>query len=71
MTSEKVAKLSLSISLGFAALIVFSSFFLPTDDSVHAVTFVLITVWLVPFSYLLKLKKKADRKPLITKEEHL
>lgn len=69
MTSEKVARLTLLISLGFAALVVFSSLFLPNGDDRQAITFVLITVWLIPFSYLLKLRKKALKKSLETKKE--
>ncbi|MCA9838203.1 MAG: hypothetical protein KC422_14895 [Trueperaceae bacterium] len=69
MTSEKVAKRILVISLGFAALIVFSSFFVPNEDDIQAVTFVLITIWLIPFGYLLKLKKKATQNILTIKEE--
>ena len=70
MTSEDVAKRILVITLGLAALVVLSSFFVPNDDDLQAVTFVLITVWLVPFSYLIKLQKRAARKLSNTKESN-
>jgi len=69
MNAEKATKLILIISLGFAAAIVFSSFFLPNNDDMQAITFVLLTLWLIPFSYLLKLKNKATQEPHCSKEE--
>jgi len=70
MTSEDVAKRILVVSLGIAALVVLATFFVPNDDDLQAVTFVLITIWLVPFSYLIRLRKKAGRKPSNTTESN-
>ena len=70
MTSEDVAKRILVITLGLAALVVLSTFFVPNDDDLQAVTFVLITIWLVPFSYLIKLQTRAARKLSNTKESN-
>lgn len=61
MATEDVAKRILVITLGIAALVVLSTFFVPNDDDLQAVTFVLITIWLVPFSYLIRKKRKAAR----------
>ncbi len=60
MTSEKIARFILVISLGLAAIIVISSFFLPSNNEMQAVTFLLLTAWLIPFSYLLRLKRKSS-----------
>jgi hypothetical protein len=62
MTSEDVAKRILVITLGIAAVVVLSTFFVPNRDDLQAVTFVLITIWLVPFGYLIRLRKRAARK---------
>ena len=69
MTSEKAARLILLISLIFAAFIVLSSFFLPDNYSKQAVTFMFISIWLIPFSYLIKLKKKSNKKALTSGEK--
>lgn len=61
MTSEAAAAGILVVSLVFAALVDLSSLFVPNDDDRQAVTFVLIAMWLVPFSYPLRLRNNAAR----------
>lgn len=68
MTSEKASKLILLVSLGFAAAIVFLSFFFPNTNDSQMLTFVMITIWLIPFSYLQNVKRKSIENPL-SKEE--
>lgn len=69
MTSEKASQLILLVSLGFAAAIVFLSYLFPNTNDSQTLTLVLITIWLIPFSYLQNIKRKSINKPLLEEEK--
>lgn len=65
MTNKKASLLIIIISLFFAAAMIISSLLLnDTQYSDHSqtITYFLIALWFIPFSYLLKIANKNRKK---------
>jgi hypothetical protein len=58
MSSKKVAILQIGVALLFALAILLSSYFIDSSEQSQTVTTILIGIWFVPFSYLVKMKSK-------------
>ena len=58
MSSKKVAILQIGVALLFALAILLSSYFIDSSEQSQTVTTILIAIWFVPFSYLVKIKVK-------------
>jgi hypothetical protein len=58
MTAQKAAKLSIAISIVFAIAIMLGTW-LTADTQYHqVVTYVLIAIWFIPYSYLSTISSK-------------
>jgi heme O synthase-like polyprenyltransferase len=58
MTSKRAASLNTIISIGFALAMIGTSLIIADRDMSQAVVFILITIWFVPFFYLIKAKNR-------------
>ncbi len=58
MSSKKVAILQIGVALLFALAILLSSYFIDSSEQSQTVTTILIGIWFVPFSYLVKIESK-------------
>ena len=58
MSSKKVAILQIGVALLFSLAILLSSYFIDSSEQSQTVTTILIGIWFVPFSYLVKMKSK-------------
>jgi len=58
MTSKRAASLNTIISIGFALAMIGTSLIIADRDMSQAVVFILITIWFVPFFYLIKAKSR-------------
>jgi len=58
MTSKRAASLNTIISIGFALAMIGTPLIIADRDMSQAVVFILITIWFVPFFYLIKAKSR-------------
>ena len=58
MTSKRAASLNTIISIGFALAMIGTSLIIADKDMSQTVVFILITIWFVPFFYLIKAKSR-------------
>ncbi len=64
MTSKRATYANHLISIAFAAAMIGSSFIIDDKDTSQIVVFILIAIWLVPFTYLTKTKnRKSPNEP--------
>ena len=60
MTSSKIALLNILVSLIFAGLIIGASYLFQNKDYKQTVTYLLIVLWLIPFSWLSYKSRKTE-----------
>ncbi len=58
MTSKRATYLNTIISIGFALAMIGTSLIIADKDMSQTVVFILITIWFVPFFYLIKAKNR-------------
>ena len=58
MSNKKNAVLQLGIALLFAGAILLTSYLMKGSEYSNTATFILIGLWFIPFSYLVKIKSK-------------
>ena len=58
MSSKKVAILQIGVALLFALAILLSSYFIDSSEQSQTISTILIAIWFVPFSYLVKTDSK-------------
>lgn len=58
MNTKKIILLQIGIALLFAGAILISSYFMNNSEHSQTITFLLIALWFIPFSYLLKIRSK-------------
>lgn len=58
MSKKKISALQIGIALLFAGAILLTSFLMNNTEQSGTATFLLISLWFIPFSYLVKIGRK-------------